>query len=523
MTIILTSAAYVKEELRNEFGLVPPCFLPIGNRPLIHWQRQLLETARKGERTIVSLPEEFELTDLHLKYIGTAEIVRVPNNLSLAESLMYVINVSNSRDGEITVIHGDTLVDSLPDKSDFLGVAESLDGYDWDELSTKDDGAPEVWCGVFSFQDGGQLVRSLAIAGSDFRQAIENYSESRKLAINHFDDWWDCGHLNTYLRAKTRITTQRAFNNLIIEAGYVTKSSADLIKMRREACWYDSLPLDAKPFAPALYGSDESKGVYWLEYLPFSSLADIFVFGRQDKTYWLRILNFYREWFKLSTAAADTSLLDAAYKRRNELIVAKTAQRLEALQDGLGINPKMPLSLNGVKLPSLESITEHLVREALSKPVIPGILHGDLCFSNTLVDNRNSRIRVLDPRGADNVEQLIGDITYDVAKILHSAIGYYDLILAGAFSVSYNHNGATYNLNLNVGNAHQTVKDQFLNYQLLPGSQSLAFDAVPTMILLFLTMPPLHKDNPDRQAALLANGLRLYNEYYGTKSNGDSK
>ncbi|OHF36708.1 hypothetical protein [Corynebacterium sp. HMSC074A01] len=520
MTIILTAAAYVKDELRNEFGLVPPCFLPIGNRPLIHWQRQLLESARKGERTIVSLPEEFELTDLHLKYIGSAEIVRVPSSLSLVESLLYVINVSNSYDDEITVIHGDTLVDHLPDKSDFLGVAESLDGYDWDEQSTKDSGAQEVWCGVFSFKDGSQLVRSLAIAGSNFRQAVENYFQIRKLTIHHFDSWWDCGHLNTYLRAKTKITTQRSFNSLIIDAGYVTKSSADLTKMRREACWYDSLPLDAKPYTPALYEFDEMNGIYRLEYLPFPSLADTFVFGYQDKAHWLRILNFYRDWFKLSTSLANRAQMEVILRRRNELIVKKTAQRLEAMKEGLQIDIDSPLVINGSTLPPLAKIAEHLVEEALAKPVVPGILHGDLCFSNTLLDYRNSRIRILDPRGADSAEELIGDITYDVSKVLHSAIGYYDLILAGAFSIKYDHLSLTYDLDLAIGSAHQAVKDQFFGYQLLPRFKSVAHDAIPTMILLFLTMPPLHQDNPYRQAALLANGLRLYDEYYESNSNG---
>lgn len=38
--IIINSAAYVIPEFRAEFGKIPPCLLPIGNRKLIEYQVQ---------------------------------------------------------------------------------------------------------------------------------------------------------------------------------------------------------------------------------------------------------------------------------------------------------------------------------------------------------------------------------------------------------------------------------------------------------------------------------------------------
>lgn len=36
--ILINSAAYVNTEFRNEFGSIPPCFLPIGNKKLLSHQ-----------------------------------------------------------------------------------------------------------------------------------------------------------------------------------------------------------------------------------------------------------------------------------------------------------------------------------------------------------------------------------------------------------------------------------------------------------------------------------------------------
>lgn len=53
---LITSAAMVASELQSEFGPLPPCFLPVGNKRLFHHQLALIPA---GERTIITLPEGF--------------------------------------------------------------------------------------------------------------------------------------------------------------------------------------------------------------------------------------------------------------------------------------------------------------------------------------------------------------------------------------------------------------------------------------------------------------------------------
>ena len=55
--------------------------------------------------------------------------------------------------------------------------------------------------------------------------------------------------------------------------------------------------------------------------------------------------------------------------------------------------------------------------------------------------------------------------------------------------------------------------------QLTMGGAALASDVVwATMISLFLSMTPLHADRPDRQAAFIANALRLRLAMDGTST-----
>eukprot|EP01034_Spumella_vulgaris_P006135 gene6135-biopygen5401 len=51
-----------------------------------------------------------------------------------------------------------------------------------------------------------------------------------------------------------------------------------------------------------------------------------------------------------------------------------------------------------------------------SVPLVPGVMHGDLCFSNILFDTRSDCIKLIDPRGLNfrDEPRLVGDLRYDL-------------------------------------------------------------------------------------------------------------
>lgn len=186
-------------------------------------------------------------------------------------------------------------------------------------------------------------------------------------------------------------------------------------------------------------------------------------------------------------------------------------RRLERYAAAAGSDLTAPCRLNGTALPSLTAIARQAAAAIPpDSPIGTTLVHGDFCFSNILYDARAERVRVIDPRGLDGAEAFsaAGDLRYDIGKLHHSAVGQYDTILAGRYDLIRD---GTLDFRFTVAEtaATRAVRDAFL----ARGFAGLTPDqaAAPAIsVLLFLSMLPLHADDPARQTALLANALRLF-------------
>ena len=61
--------------------------------------------------------------------------------------------------------------------------------------------------------------------------------------------------------------------------------------------------------------------------------------------------------------------------------------------------------------------------------------HGDLCFSNILYQRHANILRMIDPKGAKEEEDIWTDPWYDLAKLSHSICGRYDFFNSGLYRV----------------------------------------------------------------------------------------
>ena len=103
--------------------------------------------------------------------------------------------------------------------------------------------------------------------------------------------------------------------------------------------------------------------------------------------------------------------------------------------------------------------------------------HGDLCFSNILYSREANLLKLIDPKGALNEEDMYTDVYYDLAKLSHSICGCYDL---------------------------------FKNYL-----EKNGFDYVRVRLYeasLFLSMLPYHMDQPGKVFGFLMNAIRILEE-----------
>jgi hypothetical protein len=119
-------------------------------------------------------------------------------------------------------------------------------------------------------------------------------------------------------------------------------------------------------------------------------------------------------------------------------------------------------------------------------------------------------VRVIDPRGIDSDGKLtpFGDIRYDFGKLYHSVIGRYDHIVAGYYRLRAE-GLLNFALELPDGAALGGIEAVFAETRF--AGMTPADAAAPAIgVLLFLSMLPLHADDPARQDAFLANAMRLF-------------
>ena len=191
------------------------------------------------------------------------------------------------------------------------------------------------------------------------------------------------------------------------------------------------------------------------------------------------------------------------------LAADKTLVRLEDFARATDFPIDAPLSLAGAARPSLVQIAERLAPAydlASGRPET--LMHGDLCFSNLLYDSRVRRIKAIDPRGlVGDRPTIYGDLRYDLAKLAHSIVGRYDQIVAGRCRSTVD--GRDYHLEFEAIACQAWLEDA-LSDLVVDGVGGLSTPVRAVTCGLFLSMLPLHADRPDRQAAFIANALRLF-------------
>ncbi len=516
---LITSAAYITSDLHTEFGKIPPSFLPLQNKRLFRHQLELAFSV--DDEVILSLPEGFTPSEEDLLYIQeqNVTIVYVPEKFSLGESVAHVLKLIGKFQNPLRILHGDTLFFRLLSDYDMYIVGKASDNYSW-AISADINGEDMVYAGFFSFARQDIFLESLTKASYDFVEATLKYKKKVKIKEILVDSWFDFGHSNTYYRSKSCLTTQRTFNNLEIDAFTATKFSKDKKKILGEANWFTKLPLPFKRYTPGIwdFGIKGNYAFYQIEYFYLSTLAELFVFGKNQYFVWENILHACNQFMK--ECYRNKAPFDISFsKNSNKSHTEKTMKRLSDFAIKNQVDLDREWIFNGTKMPSLNQLVKE-TDELITCPPdsFHTIIHGDFCFSNILYNFKTQSIKVIDPRGIDFQENqtIYGDFRYDIAKLAHSVIGLYDFIITGYFNYSEK---SEYDIqfSFNTSDVIQKVQNLFRNSRF--GGLSLEEACTyPILIQLFLSMLPLHCDNPLRQKAMLANSFRLYTELKTTKS-----
>ena len=98
----------------------------------------------------------------------------------------------------------------------------------------------------------------------DFIKACSEYNEKYHLEVVESGDWFDFGHVNSFFKSRSNITTQRSFNDLKIDKrSVVKKSETNSNKIVCETLWFLNLPKSLACYTPNLLDYDiQSEKIY---------------------------------------------------------------------------------------------------------------------------------------------------------------------------------------------------------------------------------------------------------------------
>jgi hypothetical protein len=525
--ILITSAAYVGQDLAVEVGLLPPSFLPVGNQRLFSYQLELLASAH-GD-IYLSIPESYQLEAFDERSLDRkgVSVLRVPENLSLGSSVLYCWNAAGKSYSGLTILHGDTLFSQIDLTADDVVSLHPNEGlYQRAAASPKDvltGKFREVWAGeaeivvsgYFAFSSPHLLMKGIVEAHGSFTDGLRFYASNHLLEGIHVGQWLDFGHINSFFKSRTAITTQRAFNEMNITPRLVTKSSSNTLKINGEANWFDAIPSPLRIHTPTLLCKPEpgpkDMASYELEYLYLLPLSELFVYGALARSALSHIFKAVK--IVLADFAQFRPHAISDFSCFDNLYLPKTITRLKQYASQRGVDLNQPLSMfseePSASLMEIAAESARLISPASQSCI--AINHGDLCFSNILFDSRSNSVKVIDPRGVDDKGNLTiyGDRRYDLAKLYHSAVGLYDFLIAGRYDLIRSRDGHPTDICFALPERITDAEQLFFEIFFDDGQ----FDEVEIQAItvhLFLSMLPLHYDRPDRQDAMVANALRLH-------------
>lgn len=526
---LIMSSAYISNEMRHEFGMLPPAFLPLGPNCAYERMREMHEISGP---LFLTLPDDWAISNFDKLRLEEQRItvIKLDKSLSLPDAIGKALDVISSAN-PLTVIFGDTNIEIAPEdrkRTDVVAVSKTSANHIWtyvdangsfiSKLTAQGIGNLKgVVCGYFCFSDKLALKASL-IQCRTFEDALNRYKEKIGLEVFAPKEWRDFGHLTNYFRSRKELLVSRAFNVIEVQGDIVTKRSLDHEKLKAEYDWYTTLPPKLRLHTPRLMGFQEGSGHnpsrYNIEYMYLMSLSELFVFGALPRLRWKQIMKSTGDILQLFQDS-PTEPLEEHMSRENlhqVLFEAKTWDRLEVFGETPAFPFETELRVNGKIFPKIHVMAEEaikLVSESAAGRVC--LSHGDFFFGNMFFDSRCERAMMIDPRGLVGVNTTqLGSQLYDIAKLCHSVYGNYDAIVANRYRLTFNSN-TDFDLDMHIRSNTKMVRELF-NFEILDRFAVERNVALAATVLLFLSMLPLHSECPMRQCALVATAASLYSE-----------
>ena len=319
------------------------------------------------------------------------------------------------------------------------------------------------------------------------------------------------GKVENFIQCITGNFDARYFNSLQGDEYTIVKTSTNKAKIKAEYNFWHLLPEDMKFWfvEPFNYQETEDRASYTMERLHMTDLAIKWVHGSIDCNELEVILDKYFYFFNHRHARPVSKdeyklVADALYigKVRNRVAELKRMPQYEKIATLLTLNDMDMDNLVDRYIAIKDKIEGMIPQEPIAV-----IGHGDPCFANTMYNKATRTLKFIDPKGAISEDDLWTNPYYDLAKLSHSICGRYDFFNNALFEIKVNQ---TFESELAIDFDNEVHKQVFkkkveengYNYWLVR-----VYEAS-----LFISMLPLHIDNPHKVYGFILNAANILQE-----------
>lgn len=549
LTVVIPAAGRVPEGLLALSNIACPAMIPVGGRPVIHWTLSYLRSlgCRKFVIAIARsgmFVEEF--VDCAFGQDCEIAFMTPSKDGGVGRTIMELADRVETQ--RALVVLGDTHFQfadpaALASQQPFVLTHPVEDSYRWciaesradgtlERLRDKEQGLPgslDALIGVYYFPDVPALktVAHENVAGAEaagkraeLAGILDRVHAKAPIRVDRAGSWLDCGNADMQARAHQTLLQARAFNEVKIDPvlGTLTKRSRETEKFINEVNYLRLLPSDLAVLFPRVLGYSIDWRDPWveMEYYGYPTLSEVFLFENVDPGVWQRVFVHIEVIVRTRFGKHERPLPAGAI---HEMYVDKTRGRLEGMRCAPDLAALLahdgPVTVNGQTMQNLPSLWPRIESDVakLDASARGTVVHGDLCLSNILYDLRSRICKLIDPRGSFGHVGIYGDPRYDIAKLWHSVHGLYDFITNDLFRVSLD--GTNIDLSIRATAAHREIEERFAKVFFAVHDRR---EVQLISALLFASMIALHYDKPQRQLAMYARSLQLFDDYIRTGS-----
>ncbi len=324
----------------------------------------------------------------------------------------------------------------------------------------------------------------------------------------------DLRNVDAFLGYMTGATETRHFNQMAQASGVMRKTSADIAKMRGEYRYFHVVPEPMKRFLlPTFdYAETADSASYAMEKLSVPDAAIQMVHHAFDEASFGTLLEAFFAFVaarghktvgrSVAREAARTEILGKMHARLDMFAATEQGLRVDALMTAGGPHGGLTAMRHRAT-----ALIEAAIADDTSDTLAIG--HGDPCLSNILFHRDIGLFRLIDPRGAQTLDAAWMHPLYDLAKFSHSILGGYDFINNGLFECQLD-TSLGLSLKLERGGPPEWAQAAFLHALAQSGVSARVVRAYE--LSLFLSMLPLHRDNPRKLPAFCLTACAIIDE-----------